>query len=398
MKINISKLCSWIVILFMPLSLYGTYIEKITVGDISLILGIIIAIYLIATKKINIREIIANEILIYIVLIIMNSLVQFFFDAKGIKDGIFSLLRYLMFMFFVMIIPKHFLEKEYTYKIYEKIGIIFAIYSLIQFFCFYAFKYILPINILPLKTSTDLSIIQNISRYSNGRVLFRPYSVFIEPSYFSIFESYLLYWLLNCKKHNNKDNIKIITLTLAMIISGTTGIVMIAICFFRKICALARKNVLKTITLLTAIIVVIITFYNTNYGKKVINRVFVNGEFGSSIDGRIGNLQTILQEVENGKTLLVGNGIWIEHEYLPSIGRLIISLGLLGSIIYLCIMLKMFKVTNDIGKKYIILFLVSFIATNSLFNITSVLVYCLIIMNYKKGGNSNEKDRTCNLV
>ena len=396
MKININKLCSWMVVLFMPLSLYGTMLPNITIGDIGLILLMLIVIMVISIKKIKIKEFLSKEILLYIVLIIINSLIQAIIDVESIINGIYSLMRYLVFMLFVMIVPRFFLDKQYTYKIYERMGIIFAIYSLMQFVSFYVFKHILPISILPFKTSTDLSIIQNISRYSNGRVLFRPYSVFIEPSYFAIYESYLLYWILNAKKDKtSKDIIGIILITVAMIISGTTGIAMLAIVYGKKMCELSKRDMLKTIGFVGMIIILLIIFLNTSYGSRILKRIFNDGDMGYSTEGRLGNLKTLIEQKD---IFLIGKGIWIEYDYLPSVGRILIGLGIIGVIFFIFIMYLILKRTNNTGSFFTLMFLISLVATNSLFNITSVLVFSLIIMNYKKEEERNEKNRISNLV
>ncbi len=396
MKINISKLFSWVIILFLPLSLYEFIIPSVSIGDVLIMSSIVMGLIVAVKKKIN--NIFTLEIFIYILFIICNSMIQFIINNNEIDNGIFSLFRYLLFMTFVLIIPKHFLDREYTYKYYQLMGTVFAIYSILQFLCFYSFKIILPINILPFNTMSDFTRIQESSRYLDGIVLFRPYSVFIEPSYFAIYESYILYWLVNKKENKNKkDLVSIISITIAMCLSGTTGIVMVMLSFIRKISKICLRNFFKTTLYILILGICIYTFFNTNYGKIMFNRIFSEDGLGSSTEGRMGNLSALKEEISNEpKTFIIGNGVWAEYEYLPTIGRVILNFGITGVIVIILLLYFLYKKSNKDGKEFMFLFIISFIATNSLFNITSVLAFSLIIMNFRR--KKNEKNRLSNMV
>lgn len=400
MKINISKLSSWLIILFMPLSVYVAAGDKITIGDVGLIIAIVLSIYIVIKNKLRIKDIFCTEIIVYILFILINSSIQFLVNKQDFEDGIWSLFRYLLFMIAVAIIPKAVLKPEYTYKIYENLGTVFAIYAIMQFICFYLLRTILPIDILGIRTIADFSTIQDTSRYSNDLILFRPYSVFLEPSYFAIFETYILYWMLNCKKDKgNRDTIKIGIIAVSMLLAGTTGIIMAFIAFGKTIMRLFKKNFIKMMLVVLCVIIVIIIFYNTNYGNRIIRRIISDdGTLGSSAEGRLGNIEIVSEELNDIKTLLIGDGVWVEYQYLPTIGRLLVCYGVVGTLIFLYIMFNMYTKINKTGKQFFLLFIISWLATNSLFNITSVLVFSLLVMNYKEKGEKSEKSRISNMV
>ena len=145
-------------------------------------------------------------------------------------------------------------------------------------------------------------------------------------------------------------------------------------------------------------------FYKTPYGKRIIGSIFSIEDnrivLGYSTLGRIGNYELLKNEFKSTKTLFIGKGVWVDMDYLPSIGRILVSFGLSGAIITLIFLINLYKGLNKIGKKYFVIFVFSLFFTNSLFNITIVLALGIILMNSNKidGGGLDEKNRISNMV
>ena len=101
-----------------------------------------------------------------------------------------------------------------------------------------------------------------------------------------------------------------------------------------------------------------------------------DGSYGVSLNGRIRNYSNIFDD--NLLLNIFGRGVWTESSYLPSLGRIFLSYGIFGGCCLLLLyFLSLFKL-KKYNKKLLLLFIVSFIGTNSLFNITSVLCFTLI--------------------
>lgn len=405
LTINYKKICSLIIILFMPLSIYCLIGDKVTIADGLLLITLLIVFLYLLKKRINLKNVFSGEMILFLGLIIINTIIQIIISPSSFESGIFSLLRYLLYVVFLLVVPKYFIDEKNFYKYYHTLGTIFALYSLIQFFSFYVLKIILPNSLPFLKTVKDFSYLNNYSRYIGVTgTLFRPFSCFIEPSYFSIFEAYLFYWLVNINKNDKWDKLSIVIIGISMMISGTTGI---ATCLYAIGCRflkITKKSALSIIIIGSILIFLLIGFYKTPYGNRIINSIFSVQDnrvvLGYSTLGRISNYELVKEEFKSTKTLLIGKGVWTDLDYLPSIGRLLVSFGIFGTLIYSIFLIKLYKKLNIIGRKYFVIFAFSLFFTNSLFNITVVLALGIILMNSNKNDEEMcyEKNRISNVV
>ena len=387
----IKKMVVWITLLFMPLSTYATFINGITFGDIALMLGSIIIILYIAKTQIKLNRIITLSLFFYIIFILLHSLIFWIIKPTELETGILGVLRYILYIFWVIISAKEFFNFEYAYKIYKILAIIFGGYCILQFIAFYAFKIFLPINVLGLRTVDYIADIYSPHKAQyllNGIIMYRPFSVFIEPAYFSAFQAPILYVILNGNiKSEKKKYLNAIFITVSLLMSiSTTGMVLLIVCWFKPIIRAIKENYNNiVIIVIIFVIIIIICSFNTNIIRKMLSRVINDdGSAGSSITGRFGTMHILFDGTFRFEQIMFGQGMWTDTAYLPSYGKIIISFGVIGLVYIMFMFLYTYFKANKIGKSMIILILIMCIGTDTLFNITSVLMLTLIYSNIKK--------------
>lgn len=393
----IKKIVVWITLLFMPFSTYATPINGITYGDFLLIIGIVFVAVYIGNSKINLNKVITWQLIFYIFLILLNSCIFWIVKFNGLSEGLLSVTRYILYIFWVSITAKEFFDFKYAYKVYKILALAFAIYCMMQFVAFHLFNKVLPINVLGLpKVSyiADKYSEETIEYYINGTTIFRPYSVFVEPAYFAVYEIPILYLILNdvIKKEKNiiKYGISIIITVALIMTSSTTGYILLVICWFKPILSLLRKSPKTILIVLILTIILGLYLFNSSYFKRISTRIInTDGTLGKSITGRFGNMHILYDGTMNFMQIVFGQGMWTETEYLPSYGRIIVSFGIIGLIAIILMFFYDYIKANKIGKIMILLLMVMCFGTNTFFNISSVLILTIIYSNMKKELSEN---------
>lgn len=397
---RLSKFITWIVLLFMPLSTYAAYIKGITFGDILLFLGVLLIIIdMLLNNEVNLLDIVATPLLLYIIFIIIHSLIFWMVKPYELSEGLLGVLRYLLYLFFAMNGAKYYFNYNYGYKIYKRLAILFALYCMAQYFSYKFFSVILPVNLFGLPTFDDISAITseyNISMYLTGVVLYRPRSVFLEPAYFAAYQIPILYLILNNK--NERYLIRYgsaILITASIFLAGTTtGILLQFLCWWKPIFTELKKLSFKFINLIIMAIPCVYLLISSDYWRRVSNRIISSdGTLGTSVTGRIQNYKIFFDGSLSWNQLLFGQGKWVSVGYLPSYGELILSFGLVGLVVFFIVILLTYLKTQKTGKAMTLLLLVMCIGTNTLFNITSVLMFFLIYSDSKSNRRYNFSEK-----
>lgn len=391
-KINLNFFVELFIVLFMPLSVYSIVTNSMSFGDAILVFLLILIILHLLKRKVVLKDIINVDLFFYFLIVITNSFTMSIMNTNSFYDGVFGFLRYSAYLLFVLFAPKFFVNKDRFYEIYRKLGIIFAIYSISQFVFYYCFNKILPITIPSLPTMQDFNYIYSMQRFSKG-IMFRPYSCFQEPSYYSIFISFLFFKYLNFNTFKtNKDYIYIIILGFSMLISGTTGIFTFLIAVVYKVFVNKTRTIKNTIPIILLIIPLIFFMLKSNYGNMLLSKIFVYENdsvvLGYSTYGRINNYMDVFKKMD-GISLLIGKGMWFETEYLPSFGRMIVSFGIMGTILVFVLLHNLSKKLTKEGRCYFRIFIISLFVTNSLFTISSVFIFSLLMINLKDKVQNN---------
>ncbi len=386
---SLIKFITWTVLLFTPLSTYITYIKEITFGDVLLIISILLIMINILKYNLNLSSIVASPLLLYIMFIIFHSLIFWMVSPHELSEGILGVLRYLLYLFATMIGARYFFNYQYGYKIYKKLAVLFALYCIVQFFSYNFFSVVLPSNLFGLPTVDYINAITseyNMNMYLSGTVLYRPRSIFLEPSYYAAYQIPILYLILN--NENEKFLVRYgvsLLITISIFLAGTTtGILLQFLCWWKPVTTELRKLSYRFIIFLIIVIPCVLHFIDSDYWQRVLNRIISSDKtLGASVTGRTQNYQILFDGSLSWNQLLFGQGKWADVGYLPSYGTLILSFGLIGLMLFLAAMLWTYLKTQKRGRAMIVLLLIMCTGTNTLFNISSVLMLFLIYSNYK---------------
>ena len=318
-------------------------------------------------------------------MIVTFTLIHWIAGIEFVSVGALSVLRYLLYLIFCFTASKNYIDFKYIFKIYKVISLIFAIYVFLQFIAYYLFHTILPINVLSIfgfKTFDSVYWYDNISRYAGNVVMYRPCSVFVEPAHYVVYQAPILYILTNDIVDTNKRNFKYSLIILASILlsGSTTGIVIIAFCLIRRIINLFRKNFVKMIAFSILILIFSVFFFNSTYGSRIVERTFSDASNGA-INGRFSNAESVFSL--SNHHMYIGNGMSYESDsYVPTFPRLFLSFGYIGTFIFIIMLLITYLKCNFIGRRILILFIITMVGTLSLFGISVVLYMSLIYSNY----------------
>lgn len=384
-----SDIIIYTVLSFLPLSCYEFPIGGITYGDFILFITLLlIVLKTIKDGKIIIKNKNIKFIFFYLAFVTLSSILSYFITQS---ITILSFFRYLLYIIWCVFAATITIDTDKLFKKYQTFGSFFAIYAIAQTILFSLNNYILPAD--PLKGILGNSFVRyyneaNIHYYTSKQLEFRAYSLFLEPSYFAMYQMPLLLFLCNKKNRNKKEWYSIILIIISMFCGRTiTGIglslVILFISFFYKS--------FKTKKGLLAFLLLIISFFifsQTEYFQKILSLVITEDGLGYSLNNRIGNYSYIFTN-SSSLSLMFGKGLWFDTDYLPSIGRIIVSYGIIGLLILSLYFVFVYSKLENYNKKLLLMFVFSLIGTNSLFNITFVMCFILIFCSKRKDGTND---------
>ena len=343
MKNNLlSKIYTILIVIYVPLSIYSTGINGISIADLLLlILSVMLIIDTIRKKKLKIFI----PFFVFSIYLIINL---FFLDMN--IENILKTCRFLYYLLVVSIFSSKYFNFELGIKVYKYVSIFAVFYIIIQFTLMKTIGYYLPGYIPFLKINRTELVEFSSSIYSKAQLRVR--SIFTEPSQFAEYVAVCLACILLIK-NNEKNKLPVaIFLTLGLIIStSSTGIILAAVVwtiyFFSKLKTKITKK--KLILFLTILIIAAIYLKNSSAFSTFIERI----NTGYSQDNRFNGYELILNEVSsNNINILFGAGMNSYDEYLAGWARMIYYFGIIGTLIYivsLLILINKNKETRIIG-------------------------------------------------
>lgn len=359
----------------MPLSIYSVPILNITIGDFTILISLILTFFIFCyDKKLKINK----NFLLYMMYIIIQTVFFYVIGLFNIHSDLLSTLRYVLYLFFVILSSNQTLDLTFFKRLYIPLSIFVSTYAIFQFICFYSLDIILPVNILKLPITSEAGNIYSsgiIELYRNGSVLFRSYSIFLEPSYYAIFIMPCIFFLTK-EKNSFKRNIYFIILFFGILCTTSTTAYCIVMFTFLPILfrvflkKLTVKKILLYFSVTSILLLIVIGFFIFVVGDN--NRII------SSIIGRFENYLSISNHFQSMLEILFGNGLWFDTNFLPSYGRILVSFGAIGSIFVLCILINQYFKSNSEGKYIFKIVLLLFLGTNTFFNISFLFIFSII--------------------
>lgn len=294
MKLNIlSKIHTWTVLLFVPLSLYVTPISKVTYGDILLLADVLLMLFYIYVKKLNLKKVISVPLVYFSCFLLIHSLIMMLLCDWEFVD-MFSLLRYLLYLMAAVLGARTFLPIDYFINVYVKLALIFATYAVLQSIFYNLFTIILPTNILGLSTYDsiyNLSSSTSLDMYVSSGV-YRVRSVFLEPATYGVYITTILNYLLNFTENTRKKYALSVYLSLTILMVGSaTGNILMVLCWSKTVYQYIKKISIHTLLLIVGDLAVVYAVFNSTYlWTTVITRVVGMEEAGGAFQGRMGQV------------------------------------------------------------------------------------------------------------
>ena len=331
-----------------------------------------------------------KEYFILVIYMLISSMLVIIFSKNNLSvsevfNGFIRILFYIITIMFIIDKIKY--TKLINY--YKKVSAIVMVLFFIQIVLYY----ILNIKVIFKIPLLNLFLNRNIEFSSN--TMFRPSSVFLEPSWLVIYLApYLVYSLFK------KNNIIITTITSGVILLSTSSLGVIVV-FSLMICKLIinTKLNLKNVILIVAFIMILSIFMKTPYMKNTLSRLDTVGSSASTsmrlyrgpniykqlpninkIFGvSIGNLENFINS--NGKV----NDVYYysgSKEFVNDIAYIFITTGLIGGILYLYFLIKLYITSSMYLKINILLFLI-IASVNPMLTNYIWLFYTVILFSIK---------------
>lgn len=357
------------VILLPFLYQYAGIIDQISLGETLLIP--FITRYIFSDLKNRIK---VNKFVVYFYYyVIASTIFCMGFNYFDLLDSGTFMIRLLFHALLILIAKDHF-NWEFAKKIYGVFVLGFSLYLILQ----YIFNKISGFY-LPIYLNYDLLFFPeqrapNLSKYY-GMYGFRPSSLFLEPSYFTLFCLPYISIKPFEEKSKIKDKILLLIVALALYLSGSSsGIVAIAIVSILYLLSILRKIRINRMIIYILILFVIslscVWFVNTDFNDNALARV----QHGGSINTRVTRGLIIYNELpvihkifgvglNNIEAYMNYNNISTIYDeanknYVCSLLQTLNFSGMIGLIllsIYLLYMWKISKNNNDSKSLFFIL-------------------------------------------
>lgn len=316
----------------------------------------------------------------------------FVFDHSAGLPYWSRLFQILISGYCVAIIAKH-LDKDALYKCWKVVGLIVCAVIGYQFFqTFFLKQSVLPIQLLPVSNEV-LMRNENWTTYSD-----RPVAFFTEPAMVVAFLTPVLLFA-----YQKKEWLVAIVVSLAILLSGSTsGVVALAIMWAFFVINF-RSSATYRIALIIVMIAAVYAFLNLSYFSDSIDKISfeLSGE-SSNMNVRVMrgwwiygtlDLRSKLFGISdyNISSYVYGHAeefTWQtgyeENFYLNTAQRILIQTGIVGAILYIWMLIKLWMSTNKAVKPYLTVVIVSmFFASNFFVNGMFVMQF-IVLLSYLK--------------
>jgi hypothetical protein len=400
-----NKLFTFLIILTPILNIYSSGIhENLHFGTLLISILLVFLTLNIIKMKLVLKP---NKLIYYLIYsIIITLLAVITISDKSIN--FFILIIILQLVIVLVFVPIYF-DIVYCEKIFFWVSILAFLFLIYQILLFKIFQIVIPpvLEFFPLTSGIDnLDFISTHRLFMNTS--FRPSSFFMEPSHYSIFIGSYIAMSLGLKTRNIA--ISIILSVSVLFTSSANGYAFIfsiwIVWFFVKVIKFLhvqkiKKRILNFVFILF-FIVLFVVFYNENilYNfNRIFEAIFIRSDFSDNL--RIfrgfnifndlkfvyklfgigyGDIAVLLKSMNISD---IFNTIEI-YDYMSTISRILISTGVVGSLIFLYPFIKAFK--EDKEKRYLILILfIIFVSSSITFNGYFTLILAIIFSkSYKR--------------
>ena len=394
----INKLYS-VVLPFLPvLILYGlplSYMSKLTLADIILLLLAFFKVIVLINKLINKRVVKLDISAFCLMLYILTQplLLSFYTDSVFIDwgDAIGTSFRLAFYIAIYCILFYDAVDKRSVIASFRVLGCISVIYGTLQFIVANLFGISLS-PYIPFLYVTRTGLEAQQSSWMKAGWLVRARSFFSEPAAFSVFLLVALcieLTLIYEHKQKYKQNLLKLMYILGIMVScsstGFVGLVFLYILYVLFVNKLSRRGI-GIIILLTFLL--IFAAVKIGYVDFVLNHAFAGGK-GLQHQSHFSDILIVFQNKINFWEMLFGHGMQDIMNgniglYIPGWHRTFHDLGVFGVMFYMLFFFAVFRKLNKNRRLIIVLFIFLNIGTECMLGIYFILYMTVATMGHKK--------------
>lgn len=382
-KINIKKSFTFFVALLPFLYQYKSPISVISLGEFILIPFLIYFILMESKRKIKLSYF--NGMYTYWLIVLVMTVFASIQPHFSFESAFTVFIRIIYYSFLIYVSYKNF-NVEYALNVVTFFSVFFSIYAVIQFSMYHINRTILP-------TVINASWVFEAERgirldYANYyRWIYRPSSLFLEPSYFATFCSVGLTYSVFLANKSMKMFCNALIITFGLVISASSAGLFILILnwfgYFYNICFKFKNKInVKTIFITLVFIVFAIYIFKSSVSDTLLARTASGGSFNQRITRTflISKYMNVYQQIvgiglNNLENYVKYNGINTKYDegekmlnYASSMIGTYVCSGFITLIFYIRFYFKSwFSQYNDYFSRLILVTLLffSFIEMNS---------------------------------
>lgn len=408
------------VVLSQYLTQYSSFIPGITLGELFLVLAV--AALLIQNKG-RVRVSNTRILLSYYLVALISSVVALAisktkFNLVSSTEIITRWIRYFSYIVFYIVFCDDAPNKAKIIRVYRYICMAVSVYAIMQYVLYLLFHIYLPVNILPLSISRDVSAERLINVAQSS--IMRARAVFVEPGYLAKFllPGVILSFYGWEELEDDKVNwLSVVTISVAILMSGSVqGIITLAISFLliglsqRKI---TSKHILYGLIVIAGVLTTFVIVQRTGFLTRPINRI-INLLQGDSMD-RSTQLRVFRgfaywwQLPIEHKLFGVGMGnaanyanehnIYTIYDYyyrtestlgyMSGISSILVTHGFVCAMMFIAIIIKFKKVIGKAGFAILAQYVVLLFGGGSFLSVTGVLYFCLAFSDTRSSDNKS---------
>ncbi|MCM3693200.1 O-antigen polymerase [Neobacillus niacini] len=381
-KALLEKLYTIFLICYPLLSVYKSPVSSINLPNLFMI---VILISLLITKRIKIQLSVGNTVnflYIFAGICLFLALISSLITQEYSMISIFG--RFTLFILYIIIlsVSRTVLDFELAIRLVKVISIVGCISLLIQIIAYYTLNLNIHMYLpfLPLTDGMSKSINNLIYENYSTIVIYRPMTVFGEPSHFAYYVVMALAVLLFIDKKVKKRNKLFLgllySIALVLSTSGTGAYLMVLIWTIYLLNN--KKNRAKNLIIVFVFIFMTLTFMyisgNTfEYFNYAFSRLTISSSRMFSFLNYLGEMDFGLQLIGSG----MGNSsIYFKEmnddavsSFMSSFGRIFVESGYIGILIFMGILIMLYINTRRNMRIFVFIFIIGCLIESTIFSI-----------------------------
>lgn len=351
-----NKYCFWFVLSFI-LNNYSSGIQGVSIGSVVFIMYTIHALVLIP-KDIYLINIENSPLLMVYSFCILTILAIFFLntDQYKVSNIIFGVLKLLLWSLMIIYVTYIFVDYDVLLKWLTRLSILLTIYIIIQSIIFYIFSIRLPnVYLFGILKPYSENFVYYVSYASSGAM--RPGSLLSEPAFYGYIVICTLVMYIDKYKCEPKlkNKMIIVLFCVGIIVSTSTSAIIFLLLIFLFYSFKTQQKfkyiVLLTITIYITFNLINIYYDSQNYFIKSLYNSIYKFQYYETL-GRLGGSYSYIELIDNIHKFIgvgVGNQVkyfanYIDNDkiYLNSITAIFVQVGIIGLIIFILFIIKLF--------------------------------------------------------